>query len=69
MYVNRVGAESGFVFGGGSLAVDPDAGVLAEAGPAAESVLSADVGEPGRSDARTRYRELLREDLYQQPSA
>ncbi len=67
VYVNRVGDESGFVFGGRSLALDPDAGVLAEAGPRAERVLTADVGAPGRSDARTRYRELLRAELYVRP--
>ena len=64
VYVNRVGEESGFVFGGRSLAVDPDARVLAEAGPGAERVVSADLGEPGRRDARTRYREMLRDELY-----
>ena len=66
VYVNRVGEENGFAFCGGSLALDPDAGVLAEAGPGAERVLSADVGEPGRRDARTRYRDLLRDELYLQ---
>ncbi len=64
VYVNRVGQEGGLDFCGGSLALDPDAGVLAEAGPDAERVLSAEVGEPGRRDARTRYREQLREELY-----
>ena len=59
VYVNRVGDESGFAFCGGSLALDPDAGVLAEAGSGAEHVLSVEaVGEPGRRDARTRYRDL-----------
>jgi predicted amidohydrolase len=64
VYVNRVGREDGLDFCGGSLALDPDARVLAEAGPEAERVLSAEVGEPGRRDARTRYREQLREELY-----
>jgi predicted amidohydrolase len=64
VYVNRVGEEEGFDFCGGSLALDPDAGVLAEAGREGEHVLSAELGEPGRRDARTRYRELLREELY-----
>jgi (R)-amidase len=64
VYVNRVGEEGGIAFCGGSLALDPDARVLADAGPDEEIVLSADVGEPGRRDVRTRYRELLRDDLY-----
>jgi predicted amidohydrolase len=64
VYVNRVGEEEGVDFCGGSLALDPDAGVLAEAGREGERVLSAELGEPGRRDARTRYRELLREELY-----
>jgi predicted amidohydrolase len=66
VYVNRVGEEEGFDFCGGSLALDPDAGVLAEAGTEGERVLSAELGEPGRRDARTRYRDLLREELYEQ---
>ena len=66
VYVNRVGEEAGFVFCGGSLALDPDAGVLAGAGPDTEHVLTAEVGEPGRRDARTRYRDLLRDELYRQ---
>jgi predicted amidohydrolase len=64
VYVNRVGEEAGFEFCGGSLALDPDAGVLANAGPDEELVLTAELGEPGRRDARTRYRELLRAELY-----
>jgi predicted amidohydrolase len=64
VYVNRVGEEDGIRFGGCSLALDPDANVLADAGPDAERVVSVDVGEPGRSDPRTRYRDLLRDDLY-----
>jgi predicted amidohydrolase len=64
VYVNRVGREDDLEFCGGSLALDPDAGVLAEAGPESERVLTAEVGDPGRRDARTRYRELLREGLY-----
>jgi predicted amidohydrolase len=63
---HRIGEEDGLVFCGGSLALDPDAGVLAQAEPGAEHVLSADVGEPGRRDARTRYRDLLRDELYLQ---
>jgi predicted amidohydrolase len=64
VYVNRVGTEDGLVFCGGSLALDPDATVLAEAGPGEERLLSAELGEPGRRDARTRYREMLRDELY-----
>lgn len=66
VYVNRVGEENGIVFAGGSLALDPDAGVLAEAGPGVEQVLSADLSEPGRHDPRLRYRDLLRDELYGQ---
>jgi predicted amidohydrolase len=65
VYVNRVGEEEGLAFCGGSLALDPDARVLAEAGSYAEQVLSADLGRPGRRDPRTRYRALLRDALYQ----
>jgi predicted amidohydrolase len=64
VYVNRVGVEDGLSFCGGSLAVDPDAGVLAEAGPEAELLCTADVGPSQRRDARTRYLEQLRSDLY-----
>ncbi len=64
VYVNRVGEEDGLGFCGGSLALDPDASVLAEAGPDAERVLHADVGPPLRRDPRTRYRERLRAELY-----
>jgi predicted amidohydrolase len=64
VYVNRVGEEDRVPFCGGSLALDPDAGVLAEAGSDEEVVLSADVGEPGRRDERTRYRDLMRDELY-----
>jgi predicted amidohydrolase len=64
VYVNRVGEEDGLRFSGGSLALDPDARVLAEAGPEEERVVSAEIGLPGRRDPRTRYRELLREELY-----
>jgi len=65
VYVNRVGEEDGLVFCGGSLAVDPDARVMAKSGPDEERVFSAEVGEPGRRDPRTRYRELLRDELYE----
>jgi predicted amidohydrolase len=67
VYVNRVGEEDRVAFCGGSLALDPDARVLAEAGPDEEIVLSADVGAPGRRDGRTRYRDLLRDELYSHP--
>ncbi len=64
VYVNRVGEEDGLRFSGGSLALDPDARVLAEAGPEEERVLTAEIGPAGRRDSRTRYRELLRGELY-----
>jgi predicted amidohydrolase len=64
VYVNRVGVEDGLPFCGGSLAVDPDARVLAEAGAEGEEVLTADIGPPLRRDPRTRYLEQLRGDLY-----
>ena len=64
IYVNRVGEQDGLPFSGGSLALDPDARVLAEAGPEEERVVTADIGTAGRRDPRTRYRELLREKLY-----
>jgi predicted amidohydrolase len=64
VYVNRVGEEDGLRFSGGSLALDPDARVLAEAGPEEERVVTAEIGPPGRRDPRTRYRELLRGELY-----
>jgi predicted amidohydrolase len=64
VYVNRVGDENGLRFSGGSLALDPDARVLAEAGPDEERVVSVEIGAPGRRDPRTRYRELLRDELY-----
>jgi predicted amidohydrolase len=64
VYVNRVGVEDGLPFCGGSLAVDPDAQVLAEAGAEDEEVLTADIGPPLRRDPRTRYLEQLRGDLY-----
>ena len=64
VYVNRVGEEDGLPFSGGSLALDPDGRVLAEAGPGEERVVTAEIGPAGRRDPRTRYRELLRRDLY-----
>jgi predicted amidohydrolase len=63
VYVNRVGEENGLPFSGGSMALDPDARVLAEAGAEEERVVSAEVGAPGRRDPRTRYRDLLRKEL------
>jgi predicted amidohydrolase len=64
VYVNRVGEEDGLPFSGGSLALDPDARVLAAAGPEKERIVTAEIGPPGRRDPRTRYRELLRDELY-----
>jgi predicted amidohydrolase len=68
VYVNRVGEENGLTFCGGSLAIDPDARVLAEAGAEEERILHADVGPPLRRDPRTRYREQLRSELYANPA-
>jgi predicted amidohydrolase len=68
VYVNRVGEEDGLTFCGGSLALDPDARVLAEAGAEEERILHADVGPPLRRDPRTRYREQLRSELYANPA-
>jgi predicted amidohydrolase len=64
VYVNRVGEEDGLPFSGGSLALDPDARVLAAAGPEEERVVTAEIGPAGRRDPRTRYRDLLRSELY-----
>jgi predicted amidohydrolase len=64
VYVNRVGEQDGLSFSGGSLALDPDARVLAEAGADGERVLTAEIGAARRSDPRTRYPELLRDKLY-----
>ena len=63
VYVNRVGEQDGLSFGGGSTALDAGARVLAEAGPAEERIVDAEIGAPGRLDPRIRYLELLREDL------
>ena len=49
---------------GFSVALDPDAQVLAQAGSEGEAILSAEIGAPGRRDARVRYLELLRAELY-----
>jgi predicted amidohydrolase len=64
VYVNRVGEEDELPFSGGSLALDPDGRVLAAAGPDEERIVTAEVGSAGRRDPRTRYRELLRGELY-----
>jgi predicted amidohydrolase len=67
LYVNRVGRQDGVSFGGSSMAVDPEGSVLAEAGPAEEELLHAEIGDAGRRDARTRYVELLRPSVYDAP--
>jgi predicted amidohydrolase len=69
VYVNRVGEEAGMTFPGGSLAVDPDARVLAEAGYAVERIVDAVVEAPGRRDPRTHYGAFLRGELYAEPQA
>jgi predicted amidohydrolase len=67
VYCNRVGRQDGISFAGDSIVVDPEGRVLAAAGPDVESTITAELPEPGRSDARTRYTELMRPSLYQQP--
>ena len=64
VYVNRVGEQDGLAFNGGSLALDPDARVLADAGSWEQRIVTADIGAPGRRDPRTHYLELLRGELY-----
>jgi len=64
LYTDRVGEQDGIEFAGGSMAVDPEGTVVADAGPDEERVVEAEVGGPGREDARTRYTELLRPSLY-----
>jgi predicted amidohydrolase len=64
VYVDRVGEQDGIAFAGGSMAVDPEGRVLVATGPDDERVVNAEIGEPGRRDARTRYTELLRPSLY-----
>ena len=68
VYVNRVGEEDGLAFCGGSLALDPDAHVLAEAGGEDERIVHAELGAPLRRDPRTRYHEHLRAELYANPT-
>jgi predicted amidohydrolase len=63
VYVNRVGEQDDLSFGGGSVALDQTARVLAEAGSAEERIVDADVAVPRAGDPRTRYLELVREDL------
>jgi predicted amidohydrolase len=63
VYVNRVGEQDGMTFGGGSVALDQTARVLAEAGSEEERIVDAEIGPPAPGDPRTRYLELLREDL------
>lgn len=67
VYVNRVGSQEGIAFGGDSMAVDPEGRVTVRAGPDEERVLAAEVPQPGRTDARTRYLELRRPALYDPP--
>jgi predicted amidohydrolase len=64
VYVNRVGEQDGLSFNGGSLALDPDARVLADAGSWAQRIMTVEIGAPGRRDPRTHYLELLRDELY-----
>ena len=68
VYVNRVGEEDGLAFCGGSLAVDPDARTLAEAGHEGEATVGAELGAPGRRDPETSYLDRLRGELYDQGS-
>ena len=64
LYVNRVGRQEDVSFGGTSMAIDPEGTVLSEAGPQDEELLDAEIGDPGRRDARTRYLGLLRPSVY-----
>ena len=57
VYVNRVGEESGFRFAGRSLALDPDAAPLAEAGPDGRAGVER---RPGRAGASRRAHALPR---------
>jgi hypothetical protein len=61
--VNRVGAEAGLDFPGGSCAVDATGQVLARAGFGTRLV-EVDLAPDGHSDPRLNYREQLRPGLY-----
>jgi predicted amidohydrolase len=64
VYVNRVGEQDGVPFTGGSLALDPEGHVLAEAGRDGEQVLTVEIGAAGRRDPRVRYPGMLRPSIY-----
>lgn len=55
LYVNRVGAEEGMRFVGGTCAIDTDGTVLAAVEGEREEVLVVEVGAAGAADARVDY--------------
>lgn len=55
LYVNRVGAEGGLRFVGGTCAIDTDGTVLREATGDGEEILLVEVGPAGAADARVDY--------------
>ena len=60
--VNRVGVEGSLRFGGGSLIVGPDGGILRQAGGLEEEVLSVDLDPATIIAARTPYAHLRDDD-------
>jgi predicted amidohydrolase len=63
VYVNRVGAEAGFTFPGGSMLVAPDGTAIVMAGDG-PTLLRAAIPEAFIADRRTDYLAQLRPDLY-----
>jgi predicted amidohydrolase len=63
LYVNRVGAESGFEFVGGSRSVAPDGSVLSEAASPTERLLVVPVALRRETDDRIDYLRHVREEL------
>jgi predicted amidohydrolase len=68
LYVNRVGAEAGLRFVGGSRAIASDGTVMADAGQDDERLLEVEVPRDEAGDERTAYLALLREDLRAVPA-
>jgi predicted amidohydrolase len=60
--VNRVGVEGGLTFGGGSLLVGPDGGILEQAGGREPEVLSAELDHATILAARSPYSHLRDDD-------
>jgi predicted amidohydrolase len=69
LYVNRVGAEAGLRFVGGSRAIASDGTVLADAGEDDERLLEVEVPRDEAGDERTAYLALLRGELRAVPAA